>query len=181
MPLEEVPTSTTTTGPISTTTTTTPPDTTTSSTPTSTSTSTSTSTTSTTEPGDTQPPILLDPLVIPDPVFPNTQKCVDAGERVEAKTYLTVEGETGPVTATLTWRYLPADVYDYSGSLDVLVLPDPVNTLLIGDVRDLPDPYPPPISGPPPTPAIVEFEWVVHDATGNVSTAGTTADLGRCI
>ena len=130
-------------------------------------------------PTDTEPPVLLDPLVLPNLIFPET--CTPPSEYdTEASAYLTVESGTEPVTATLTWRYLPTDTYDESGELSVTVLPDPTSTLLIGAVRGLPDPYPPPISGPP-TPAIIEFEWIVRDEAGNTSRAVVTADLGRCL
>ncbi len=117
--------------------------------------------------------------MLPNLIFPET--CSPPSDYdTEALAYLTVESGTEPVTATLTWRYLPTDVYDYSGELSVVVLPDPTSTLLIGTVRELPDPYPPPISGPP-TPAIIEFEWIVRDEAGNTSRATATADLGRCL
>jgi hypothetical protein len=136
--------------------------------------------TDTTEPPtDTEPPVLLDPLVLPNLIFPET--CSPPSDYdTEASAYLTVESGTEPVTATLRWRYLPTDAYDASGELSVSVLPDPTSTLLIGAVRELPDPYPPPISGPP-TPAIIEFEWIVRDEAGNTSRAIATAELGRCL
>lgn len=130
-----------------------------------------------TPPADTDPPTLFDPLVLPDLVFP--ERC-DGDVDTEATAYLTVEDETARVTASLSWRYLPEDQYDGDGAFEVVVDVGPTNTLLIATIDGLPDPYPPPISGPP-TPVVVELEWVVTDQAGNTSRITDTFDLGRCL
>jgi hypothetical protein len=129
----------------------------------------------TSDPGDTHPPGLSGLLVEPDTIFPGS--CPPAKYPTTGTVYVTVTNETEPVSGELSWRYLPTQTYDYSGTLPVTAEPGDWSTLLIGAVSGLPDPYPPAVSAPP---AVIEFRWLVSDSAGNLSSATITADLGRC-
>jgi len=132
--------------------------------------------TTVTQPPDTQPPILLDPLVMPSVIFP--ERCPEP-DVTEGSAFLTVENETN-VTATLSWSYLSPynEDGDNSGSLPVEVLVDPANILLIGAISGLPDPYPFGVSA---LEATIEFQWVVTDAAGNWNSVTAEATVGRCL
>jgi hypothetical protein len=125
-------------------------------------------------PQDTQPPVLSEVLVLPDVIFPGT--CSPSDHDVYASVYATVTGETS-VSATLSWKYSPTSLYEFSGTLPVSVEPGSGSIQLIGHVSDLPDPYPAYTSGPQAT---VEFRWIVRDDSGNASSAIVTASVGRC-
>lgn len=134
----------------------------------------------TTLPPDTDPPIVVDLIVLPETIYPGAEPdgCENSlSTPIFGSAYATVTNEPDSVTATLGWEYLPTDSFTGSGSFPVSVEPGSSSTQLIGSISDLPQAY-----GPASTPflAVVELTWIVRDSSGNSTTVTDSFDLGKC-
>jgi hypothetical protein len=129
-------------------------------------------------PPDTTPPQVFEFLVIPEKIYPSA--CDASSETpIFGSAYATVVNEADPVTATLTWRYMP-DSYDYSGSFPVSVEPSGSGFQLIGAISDLPQPF---VFGMSAPKIVVELTWTVTDGAGNptVVVVSSIFEVGRCV
>ena len=133
----------------------------------------------TTLPPDTDPPIVVDLIVLPEIIYPGAEPdaCPPTFD-TSGSAYASVVNETGLLEVTLTWKYLPTS-YEYSGSFPVSIEPNSTSGFqLIGQISDLPQPYSYGISAPQ---IKVELTWTVTDDSGNSTTVVDIFDLGRCV
>jgi hypothetical protein len=140
-----------------------------------------TDTTTPPPPPDTKPPQVLEFVVLPEKIYPGADPggCDSGGFDIYGSAYATVINEADPVTATLTWRYIPT-TYVYSGSFPVSVEPSQSGFQLIGSISGLPQPYSYGISAPT---IGVELTWTVTDGAGNstVKVISGAFEVGRCV
>jgi hypothetical protein len=132
----------------------------------------------TTLPPDTDAPKVVELEVLPETIYPGAEPnaCPPAFD-TEGSAYATVTNEVGPISATLTWKYIPKS-YEYSGSFPVSVEPSGSGFQLIGNISDLPQPYTYGISAPD---IQAELKWTVTDSAGNSTTEIDNFAVGRCV
>jgi hypothetical protein len=131
-------------------------------------------------PPDTDPPIVVDLEVLPETIYPGAEPNAcppPPAFDTEGSAYATVTNEVGPISATLTWKYIPTS-YEYSGSFPVSVEPSGSGFQLIGNISDLPQPYTYGISAPD---IQAELTWTVTDSAGNSTTEIDNFAVGRCV
>ena len=132
-------------------------------------------------PADTKPPQVFEYVILPEKIYPGSGPgaCDSGTYDIYGSAYATVVNETDPVTATLTWRYMPTS-YEYSGSFPVSVEPSGSGFQLIGSISDLPQPYTFGLSAPK---IVVELTWTVRDAAGNpfLEVVPSAFEVGRCV